>query len=350
MSASINQIKKDHGSKFIKGCKNIVKSMDIEKGETVIIAGPPEFKDLLFPIRHFALQEKEVTVKYFISTEKKILTEGSDEFEALANIIRAKKPSTGIFAYNKDSWPDRAAVFKVALEANDKIKLALMPGLPFSAVSNFLTLDPKKLHDATLPIGEFVKKQEGKDVIMITTDGTRDYALKGTVPGNKLGIHIDCQIPTKGGPVNFPGGEVYFQPGEIGDVNGEIFVPPGSVAGEFGTVEEGLTFEVDENMAGEVKALSGKDKSVAKGLNDALDAMGDRVVCEFGIGTHPHITLENSGGNTLLIEKVSNTFHIGFGENKKLGFGNISAKNGNHFDLVISSGKMNIGGQQIIPR
>ncbi len=338
-------ILKRHGSKFVAGAKRAVSAMKAKKGHVVLVIGDHPHKDFVHAMAHAAAKKSDSVLSHIVPPNA-LVSKGSDDLNDILSIVREYRPDIVMLAFHVKDWPGRFHIYEESKRVNTQRLFASMPGITYEAVKEILPHDPAAMQRSTRSLQRFIENNRGEEILIETMSKDNDYLLKGKVPSSdRLRIVADAQSAEPGGFMNIPGGEAFFQPSRL---SGGIFLPPRTVVADMGTVRDGIEMLLHNGRMDKITPASFHDRDLVRKILVRMKAMGCFRVSELGIGTHPHIDLDIAGKTTLLIEKVINTFHLGFGDSKRGGWGNIMAKD--HFDVVVPNGRLSIAGRKLVPR
>lgn len=194
-------------------------------------------------------------------------------------------------------------------------RIASMPGITINMMRRALNVDFNKIKNIN---EKLIKKLKNKNRIRITTKlGTNvEFCLNG-----RKWISDDGIYTKKGSFGNLPAGEIFITPIE-GKTNGTI-VCDASVGG-LGKVDKDIKIKIKNGF---IEKISGG--KIAAQFKKLLKNKLYKNVAELGIGTNYKARIT---GNVLEDEKVMETCHIAFGNNKHFG-GRIDVPF--HVDFVI---------------
>ncbi|MBI2655513.1 aminopeptidase [Candidatus Woesearchaeota archaeon] len=207
-------------------------------------------------------------------------------------------------------------------------RAASMPGITEDMMKRTLNVDFSKLKFIN---DKLIKKLNNKNKISITTAKGTD--IEFSIQGRKW-ISDDGIYTKKGSFGNLPAGEVFIAPLE-GKANGNI-VCDASVGG-IGKVDMDITINVKNGFIQDING--GK---ISKQFQKLLKNKLYRNVAELGIGTNYKAIIT---GEVLEDEKVLDTCHIAFGNNRHFG-GKVDVPF--HVDFVIRNPKIYADGKLII--
>jgi hypothetical protein len=334
-----------HGSRFVDGARHAINSVDAKSGHVVLVVGDHAHGDFVHALSHAAGGRTEHVVSHIVPPNHTV-TQGSDELDDILDIIKRFRPDILMMAFNAVDWPARLHLFEASKKANPKRVLASMPGITYDAVREILPMDPALMRERTTELQRFIEGSRGEDILISTERDGTGYELKGRVPESaRLRIVADAEVAEPGVEMHIPGGRTIFQPDRL---NGEVFLPPKTVVGGLGSVQDGIEMMLKANTLKRINAVTYKDVELVRRILVRLKAMDCFRATELGIGTHPHIDMGMAGSTSLLIEKVVNTFHLGFGDSARGGWGNVRASD--HFNFVVPNGRLRIAGKLIVPR
>jgi leucyl aminopeptidase (aminopeptidase T) len=339
------RILKKHGSKFVAGARNAINSLNAKKGHVVLVVGDHAHSDLVHAMAHAATKKTSSVLSHIVPKNTKV-SKGSDDLNEILSIIRNYRPDIIMLAFHVKDWPGRFKLYEESKRVNPKRLFASMPGITYNAVKEILPADISLMQQKTRALQRFIENNRGEEILIETARKSINYLLKGKVPvSERLKIVADAQSAEPGGFMNIPGGEAFFQPSRL---SGGIFLPPKTVIADIGRVVDGVEMLLRNGRLEKINPVTFRDRDIVRKMLVRMRGMNCFKVSELGIGTHPKIDLDIAGKTTLLIERVVNTFHLGFGDSKQGGWGNVVAKD--HFDVVVPSGRLTIAGKKIVPR
>ncbi|MBF7097460.1 aminopeptidase [Alkalibacter mobilis] len=205
-------------------------------------------------------------------------------------------------------------------------RVGTMPGITEDMLEfGALTADPKDIIRLT---DRFTKLlDEGKEVILEKGGYKLNFSIAERKGISSTGIFLN-----KGESGNIPSGESYIAPIET-SANGHFLVD-GSIAG-IGKVEEPILLTLEEGY------LTDATGEMGKKLLELLGEGEGRRIAEFGIGANPAARVT---GVILEDEKVYDTVHIAFGNNKS--FGGVTEA-GVHIDCISKGVDIYIDGEKV---
>jgi len=327
-----------HG--FHNGSHHAIESVNVRPHSHVMVIGDHNYGDFVQALANSASAKTPFVYSHILPAGQ-VVTDDSDDLKDILSIIRKRKPDVIMFAFKMKNWPAHRKLYEVSGAVNPQRFFAAMPEITDEAIREILPAETALMLRKTVSLSKLLEASRGKEVL-IKTRGKRDYFLKAEIPkAKKYTIH--CDVPAAGKVFNLPSGEAFFTPKGM---HGEIFFPKGSVIGDMGIVQAGVQAKFVNNELRGVEWQSLHDKHVVNALMQRLDAMQSFSCSELGIGTHPSVTLENAGTNPLLIEKVVNALHLGFGHTRASPLGNV--RDNKFFDVVIPKSFVRIGSKQVI--
>ena len=196
-------------------------------------------------------------------------------------------------------------------------RAASMPGITTEMMKRTLNVDFNKIKKDNL---QLISKLKSRNEIRITTKLGTDITF---YTKSRKWISDDGLYTKKGSFGNLPAGEVFIAPLE-NKTNGTI-VCDASVGG-LGMADENIKIKVKNGFIEKIEG--GK---IAKKFELLLKNKFYRNVAELGIGTNPKAKIT---GEVLEDEKVINTCHIAFGNNRHFG-GEVDVPF--HVDFVIKN-------------
>ena len=185
---------------------------------------------------------------------------------------------------------------------NKEARIASMPGITIDMMKRALNVDFNKIKKINKNL---ISKLKNKNKIRIITKKGTDIDLY--TKGRKW-LSDDGIYTKKKAFGNLPAGEVFIAPLE-GKTNGKIIVD--ASVGGIGKVDKCVGIIVKNGFIGDI--IGGK---VAKQFKKLLKNKLYKNVAELGIGTNYKAKVT---GNVLEDEKVYDTCHIAFGNNKHFG-------------------------------
>jgi len=218
---------------------------------------------------------------------------------------------------------------RAAIAAGSRV--ATMPGISEELFCAGLAISPGELRTAGK---RWLALLEGKRTIHIRSAAGSDLTFGlGRYPL----FNDDGGLTTPGCYGNLPAGEVFFSPNP-GSANGTI-VFDSTISGM--PHQPGAEPAVVTIKSGNATAFSG---SRGLELQKALAKAGPRstLLAEFGIGTHPGLTLS---GSLLGDEKLKGSVHLAFGNNCALGGNNDVPV---HLDALVLNPDVDLDGQPVI--
>lgn len=326
-------------NKFIIGCKNAVKAMNVRPKQRVLVIGDSEQTDFCERIQRFCVLAG-AEAELYIPPSGSDVGPNSNEAGKIIELILKLKPHILFFASVTGRWAGRYQITNEYKEIVPKWRIASMPGITDAAVSKFLSLDPDKLNDKTFAMQNKLAGKRGKRIDITTTDGKTTYPLTAFIPKDrKHPILADAQKCTRDRPmINLPAGEAYFKPLRV---SGELCLKKGSIVlfkNSHRVVNNSIKLSISGSKVIGVSPGPGDEETAGLMLNE-ISKRGKiepgAVVCELSIGTHAAITLANSDNNYLLALKAHDTFHL-------------EVSNINGFFFVITQGSLKIGRAVII--
>ena len=337
----LRQLKAKYGFKFAHGVKYAIESVDVTPKSRVVVIGGHNYSDFVNALSHTASQTTPHVYSHIVP-QGEVVDDDSDDLEHILSIIKEHKPDVIMFAFKMGEWPARRQLYEVSRKVNPRRLFATMPGITMDAVREILPAETAVMEERTINLSKFLERSRGEEMLIRTIGKHREYFLKAMIPKAKK-YHIHCDVPTPGTVFNIPSGETFFSPGRM---HGEIYFSSGSIVGDMGVVKEGVRAKFVDNELHGVEWLSLHDKHIVNRLLQKLDSMDTFSCSELGIGTHPSITFENAGVNPLLIEKVVDTLHLGFGTPRATNLGNV--RSSKFFDIIIPRSLVKIGSEAII--
>jgi len=339
-------------------------SLEVQKGNYVIVMGPPLAKELFQALQikilkagahidiipkladtqaiffQHASEEQLSKVK---SIEKLLATESDCLVEILSGYNTRSLSSVDPQQLSKymDS-PERKKVKKLFEERSSKgeLKWVVVP-YPCQANAQEANMDLLTYSDFVFkslfldkdnPTEEWRKMQKNQDTIIKYLNQVEEIQV--------LGENTDLTLSVKGrkwkncsGQTNLPDGEVYTGPIED-SVNGHIsFTYPGLY---YGKEIENIFLEFKDGKVIKAKAQKGEEL-----LKELLKIESADIIGEFAIGTNYGVTKFTK--NMLFDEKMGGTLHCALG----LGFEETGSKNRStiHWDILKD---MKVPGSKII--
>lgn len=338
-------------------------SLEVEKGQRIIIMGPSNAEELLraiyvevvkvgaHPMLEVELEgAQELFLKYaseeqllYVDNLERLVRKEFDGFIVIRSDYNTRKLSTidpKLIATYKGA-PARKELRDIfeSRVAKGELKWTLIP-FPCHAYAQEANMDlfsysefveKALLLDKENPVEEWRKVEKEQEKIV-------DY-LNKVEEIHVIGEDTDLTLSVKGrtwinccGRLNLPDGEVFTGPVED-SVNGHIrFTYPGIYAGN---EVENIYLEFKDGEV--VRATADKGEGL---LNELLNIENARRLGEFAVGTNYGITQFTR--NTLFDEKIAGTLHCAIG----LGFKQTGSKNmcALHWDILKD---MQIPGSQI---
>ena len=341
MPKPLRELRTKYGFNFIHGSRGAVDALHVQPKSKVMVIGDRSHGDFVHALVHSASRKTPHVFSHIVPRGRTVSKDSQDLQDILA-IIRQHKPDVIMFAFKMADWPARKRIYEVSHQVNPTRLLASMPEITMNAVRQILPAETSVMEAETVSISQFLEKSRGSEILVKTIGGDKEYLLKALIPKAKRCL-IHCDIPTPGKVFNLPSGEAFFSPRKMG---GEIYLSSGSIIGDVGIVKEGVKAEFTNNELRGVEWSSLHDKHIVNRLMQKLDAMETFECSEMGVGTHPAVTLKNAGVNPLLIEKVINTLHLGFGKPRATPLGNV--RDNSFFDIVVPRSLVRVGSRTII--
>ena len=182
-------------------------------------------------------------------------------------------------------------------------RIATMAGVTEDILRRFSQVDLPRMKARTNMFADVLDR--GRQVLLSSKKGTRlAFSIAGRVAhGRKASI-----FDRPGYWGNIPCGEAFIAPVED-SVNGTLVIDA-SIAG-VGLVDRDASFRIE---SGKVVEIEGGE--AARRFEALLDESSKRQVAEFGIGTNDKAEIT---GTTLEDEKVLDTCHVAFGNNRFFG-------------------------------
>jgi len=325
-----------HGKKvvndFIKGCKTALDAANVKRGDRIVIITDNKRRAIAETLEELA-KHRGLEVKTIVSgSPQNPIHKDHAVMTSTVSAIHNTQPKVTFFFVDKASWPHRKPIYV----ATDKYGFTYTaPGIRHEDFYAILSGDVDKVRRKTKSVLEFVKEAQKRGGKVELHTGEHSVFHCEITPEVMLTAD-SMEPPTQaflGEKVaNLPGGEVETTFPK--NVSGEIFFDAGSVFGEAGVIEKGITVRFENGKLKEMIPHSENDKKLVKRMKSFFDKYGYDVV-EFAIGTNEFVPLELAN-TELTREKVLGTIHVGVGSEEA------------HSDLVAKVKHLRIAGKHII--